>query len=249
VNEITPQAIREIAGFTARVEGWLTLEEGILLYQLARACTGRGVIVEIGSYKGKSTIWLAKGSLAGAGVKVYAVDPHTGSAEHRQGDQAIWTYEEFFANLRRAGVDAVVQPLVATSAEAASVLNLPVELVFIDGDHQYEMVRQDFDLWFPKLVEGGYLLLHDTIRWDGPRRVARESIYRSAVFRQVGFVHSITYGQKVRRNAAADRLRQRYLLVLHTVYDWLTCIRVPTPLKQAAKSIFAGLQGTTKPFG
>jgi predicted O-methyltransferase YrrM len=233
---------QELLALTASIEGWLTVEEGELLYQLARACNGEGVIVEIGSFKGKSTIWLAKGSLGGAGVRVYAVDPHTGSAEHRQGEQPVWTYDEFVTNLLRAGVESVVEPVVATSAEAAAHFDQPVEMLFIDGDHRYEMVRQDFDLWFPKLVEGGCLLMHDTIRWAGPRRVARESIYRSKNFRHVGFVHSITFGQKVIENAPADRWRNRYLLLLHTLYDRLSYVPVPPSIKRVAKAIFARLQ-------
>lgn len=233
----------QVTALTETVEGWLTHEEGALLYRLARRCTGRGVIVEIGSFKGKSTIWLAKGSEAGAGVPVYAIDPHTGSEEHQAtaGGQ-VWTYEEFLVNLRRARAEELVHPLVTTSAQAATSFHLPVELLFIDGDHRYEAVRQDFDLWFPKLIEGGYLLMHDTIRWDGPRRVARESLYRSRHFRRVGFVHSISFGQKVACNAPADRLRSGYVLLLHTVYDRLSYIRVPLMLKQAAKAIFARLQ-------
>jgi len=242
LSPIPPDVRQELLALTAGVEGWLTVEEGELLYRMARACTGRGAIVEIGSFKGKSTIWLAKGSLAGAGAKVVAIDPHTGSAEHRQGDQPVWTYNEFLANLRRAGVEQAVMPIGATSAEAAARFDQLVELLFIDGDHRYEMVRQDFDLWFPKLLEGGYLLMHDTIRWEGPRRVARESIYRSWSFRNVGFVHSITFGQKVAQNTAADRRRNRYLLLLHIVYDHLSTVRVPPALKRVAKAIFTRLQ-------
>jgi predicted O-methyltransferase YrrM len=239
---LSPDVRQELLALTAGVEGWLTVEEGELLYRLARACTGEGVIVEIGSFKGKSTIWLARGSLAGARTRVVAIDPHTGSTEHRHDGAPVWTYDEFLANLHRAGVEEVVRPVVATSAEAAAHFDQPVELLFIDGDHRYEMVRQDFDLWFPKLMEGGYLLMHDTIRWAGPRRVARESIYRSRNFRHVGFVHSITFGQKVAENTPADRWRNRYLLLLHTVYDRLSYVPVPPAIKRVAKAIFARLQ-------
>lgn len=239
---LSPDVRQELLALTAGVEGWLTVEEGELLYRLARACTGEGVIVEIGSFKGKSTIWLARGSLAGVRTRVVAIDPHTGSTEHRHDGAPVWTYDEFLANLHRSGVEEVVRPVVATSAEAAAHFDQPVELLFIDGDHRYEMVRQDFDLWFPKLMEGGYLLMHDTIRWAGPRRVARESIYRSRNFRHVGFVHSITFGQKVAENTPADRWRNRYLLLLHTVYDRLSYVPVPPVIKRVAKAIFARLQ-------
>lgn len=239
---LDPETRQELLALTERVEGWLTVEEGELLYRLARACTGRGVIVEIGSFHGKSTIWLAKGSLAGTGARVFAIDPHTGSPEHRQGHRAVWTFDQFLANLRRAGVEEIVTPLLTTSAEAARCFRQPVELLFIDGDHRYSMVRQDFDLWFPQLLEGGYLLMHDTIRWEGPRRVARESIYRSPHFRHVGFVHSITFGQKWAQHTLSDRWRNRYLLLLHTVYDLLSTVHVSPSLKRAAKALFTRLQ-------
>lgn len=58
------------------IEGWLADVEGALLYSLARKCNANGVIVEIGSWKGKSTIFIAKGSEAGQRVRVYAIDPH-----------------------------------------------------------------------------------------------------------------------------------------------------------------------------
>jgi predicted O-methyltransferase YrrM len=62
------------------VPGWLTDAEGELLFNLAKSCSGKGVIVEIGSWKGKSTIWMARGSQAGHGVKIYAIDPHEGDS-------------------------------------------------------------------------------------------------------------------------------------------------------------------------
>src|SRR5204862_2126445 len=70
VSDETVAIERRVAG----IGGWLTPKEGRLLYELARGCTGRGVIVEIGSWKGKSTIWLASGSRRGPGVFVYAID-------------------------------------------------------------------------------------------------------------------------------------------------------------------------------
>src|SRR5439155_4201038 len=80
------------------VPGWLSDEEATALYELAKACTGRGVIVEIGSFKGRSTICLGLGSQAGRGVPIYAIDPGHG-----------WKrFAEFQANIRRAGIEALV---------------------------------------------------------------------------------------------------------------------------------------------
>src|SRR6266568_7791612 len=102
-------------GFTERVKpliadvpGWLTDEEGEALYDLAQRCTGRGVIVEIGSWKGKSTICLGLGSRAGNGVRIFAIDPH---ASYRFGD--------FKTNVERAGIADLVTPVPSLSQPAA----------------------------------------------------------------------------------------------------------------------------------
>ena len=92
----------EIRELTADVDGWLIEGEGKLFYHTARRCTGEGAIVEIGSWKGKSTIWLGKGSKAGNGVRTYAIDPHTGSPEHQEMEQQP-SFEEFERNIARIG--------------------------------------------------------------------------------------------------------------------------------------------------
>jgi len=194
------------------IDGWLTEKEGNLLHKLAK--NSRGAIVEIGSWKGKSTIELAKGSKAGNNAKIYAIDPHTGSQMQKQRFGKIWTFDEFKKNIKNAGVDDVIVPLVKTSKEAARNFDKPVQLIFIDGDHDYEMVKLDFDLWYPKVSEGGIMALHDTVGWSGPQKVAEESLYKSRNFRNVRFVDSITYAEKVSENSAIDRLGNRFSLFL-----------------------------------
>lgn len=191
----------------------ITDAEGILLYTIAKACTGKGVIVEIGSWTGRSTIWLGKGSKAGNKVKVYAIDPHTGGA----------TYPEFKNNIKMAGLDDIVVPIVKTSEEAEKGWNIPVELLWIDGSHKYDAVKLDFDKWTPHLVNDGTIAVHDTIfRCDpGPKRVVRNNVYRSRNFVVTGMVTSITYAQKVRSNTRKDRLKNRRLLLTRDVYEFL----------------------------
>ena len=209
----------QILEMTRPVEGWLFNAEGALLYDLAQQCTGRGVIVEIGSWKGKSTIWLAKGTEAGSRVKVYAIDPHTGSEEHQNQQQQVWTFDEFKRNIAMAKVSDLVCPILKTSTAAASDFSQPVELVFIDGAHDYASVKQDFELWFPKVVEGGTIAFHDTSGWEGPKRVVTESVFKSPHFKQVRFVFSITCGRKVTQNTLGDRIRNRFLLLAKNLHD------------------------------
>ncbi len=172
------------------VPGWLSDEEGEALYELARACSGRGVIVEIGSWKGKSTICLGLGSRAGNGVRIFAVDPH---ADYRHG--------EFKDNIERAGIADLVTPVKGLSQEVAEGFHEPIELLFVDGSHEESLVREDFDKWVPKVVDGGIVAFHDTTWHDGPRKVVAEKIFGSRQFKDVRFViGSTTVARKVAEN-------------------------------------------------
>ena len=202
---------RTVKPLIADVPGWLTDEEGEALYDLARRCEGRGMIVEIGSWKGKSTICLGRGSRAGNGIRIYAIDPH---ADYRFGD--------FKANVERAGVADLVTPIASLSQAAADDFHEPIELLFVDGSHEEELVREDFDKWIPKVVDGGWVAFHDTTWTPGPRRVVGERVYRSHEFADVRFVlGSLTVARKVAANTLADRARARYVLGVKTAF-WLT---------------------------
>ena len=201
----------------ADVPGWLTDEEGEALYELARSCTGRGVIVEIGSWKGKSTICLGLGSRAGHGLRIFAVDPH---ADYRFGD--------FNANVERAGIADLVTPVPSLSQDAAPRFDEPIELLFVDGSHVEADVRRDFDQWVPKVVDGGWVAFHDTTWTEGPRRVVGERVYRSRTFKDVRFVAgSMTVARKTAANTLTDRVNARYALAVKTGF-WLAS----TPLKK-----------------
>lgn len=205
--------VEEALKIAEGAHGFLTRSEGKLLFNLAKSCTGRGVIVEIGSWKGKSTIWLAKGSQAGPRVKVYAVDPHSDTAVHRLRSEP-GTFDEFQSNISRAGVADLVSPVVATSVDAAANFNEPIEMIFIDGDHEYEAVKQDFKLWYPKVIDGGVMAFHDTTAsiWEGPKIFVAERVYRSRDFRGVSFAGSITFAKKVKANTGGQRIRNRLAL-------------------------------------
>ena len=235
--------IESVKKATDSIDGWLTDNEGEFLYNAAKNCRGRGVIVEIGSWKGKSTVWLAKGSKAGNNVKVYAIDPHTGSSEHKRGGSRVWTFAEFKQNIRRANVEDAVVPIIRTSEDAAhDWKEKPVELLWIDGAHDYEIVKLDFDLWFPYLIEGGSIAFHDTIGWPGPRRLVKEKVYHSHNFADVGFIDSLSYACKVRTNSFAQRLRNHWVLFLKDVYELGLCFHLPRPIKKLGKGVVSILQ-------
>ena len=228
-----PTALRErLAG----IEGWLSDEESATLYDLARRCTGRGVIVEIGSFKGRSTVSLALGTREGASLPIFAIDPHRGPS-----------YEEFRENIRRAGVeDQVTQVRQASQEALAAIGDHPIELLFIDGNHTYDMVLQDFALFVPRVVEGGWVAMHDTISsFPGSKRVAEQLMYRSHNFTGVRFVPStMTVGRKVGANSAADRLRNRASLAVKQTAELALPVRrrIPPPLQRASRRLVGWLQ-------
>lgn len=235
--------IESVRKATDSIDGWLTDAEGEFLYNSARSCKGKGLIVEIGSWRGKSTIWLARGSKAGNNVKVYAIDPHMGSSEHKRRGRRVWTFAEFKQNIRRADVEDVVVPIIGTSEDAAHDWDgKPVELLWIDGAHEYEIVKLDFDLWFPYLIEGGVIALHDTIGWPGPRRLVEEKVYHSHNFANVGFIDSLSYACKVRANSLAQRLRSRWVFFLKDICELGLGFHLPEPIKKLAKRIVKFLQ-------
>ena len=220
----------EVGRLVKDVDGWFTDKEGMLLYNLAKRCTGRGVIVEIGSWKGKSTIWLAQGSKAGKKVKVYAIDPHIGSPPLKPNGEEIWTFDEFKRNITAAGADDIISPIVKTSEEAVREVTEPVELIFIDGDHTYEGVKKDFELWYPKVVPGGFMVFHDSIILPGPKRVVGEHLFKSKNFKDVSFVKATTFGEKTQENTPPNRLRNRCMLLCKDIYE-IVCITKITLVK------------------
>jgi MMP 1-O-methyltransferase len=222
----------------ADVPGWLTDEEGEALYELARACTGKGVIVEIGSWKGKSTVCLGLGSQAGAAVPVYAIDPH---ADYRFGD--------FKTNIERAGIAELVRPVPSLSQAAADGFDEPIELLFVDGSHEYDLVLEDFERWVPKVVDGGWVAFHDTTWTRGPRKVVGSAVYRSRRFKDVRFVvGSTTVGRKVEENTVLDRAHSRYVLGVKTAF-WLGSSALkkqrrllPKPVERLGRRVLRAIQ-------
>ncbi len=207
-----------------KLPGMLTYEEIDFLYRLGQINHCQGVIVEIGSWKGKSTIALARGASKAHSEKIYAIDPHAIQPEEGYSEN---TEAEFLANIKQAGVDGGVVPMIMTSEEAARGWNKPIRLLWIDGDHRYEPASLDFKLWEPFVVEGGIIAMHDTIRKKGPRRVLWENVFLSHRFQEIAIVDNITAAKKVRKASMLARLRTLSTIVLRALYIAARKSRVP----------------------
>lgn len=182
---------KKLIAFVDTLPGWLTVPEGTFLENAAKTTKKLdGVIVEIGSFCGKSAIWLSQGRST-----VYAIDPHKGNVG--DGEKYPPTYEMFVDNLKKANVDEYVMPLVKTSEKAAKGWKKKIKVLFIDGLHDLKNANQDFTLWSKHVVDGGIVAVHDSHkRWCGSETMALRKIVLSPKFNKIGTVDSITYGVK-----------------------------------------------------
>ena len=188
--------LNEIKQLTAEIEGWLSNAEGELLYLLAKEVPSGQAIVELGSWKGKSTVWLDKGAQSGQGNTVYSIDPHRGSETHvSEGEED--TYGRFLNNPTKAGVKEIVVPLVAASHQVAKGWQKEVGLLWIDASHRYEGVKRDFLSWKPHLASAAVVVFHDCNQ-PGPARVVDEYVDSSSDFTTLVEVDTIKVARKCR---------------------------------------------------
>ena len=174
------------------VKGFLAVDEAEALYNAASDVAGRGPVLEIGSYCGKSTICLGLACAERDSV-VYALDHHRGSEEHQRGEMfhdpelfdegadEVDTFREFRHNIRAAGVEQVVVPVVAGSELASKAWQTPLAMVFIDGGHSLDAALTDYRCWSGHLLRGGILAIHDVFPDAHAGGQAPYAIYQMAL--------------------------------------------------------------------
>jgi predicted O-methyltransferase YrrM len=172
--------------------GFMPAAEGLALYQAAADYASVGPIAEIGSYCGKSTIYLAAAAGA-AGQLVVTVDHHRGSEEIQPGwefhdpelvDPATGRMDSlpfFRATLAAAGLEDHVVAVIGTSADVARLWRTPLGLLFIDGGHSEHNVVADYEGWAPWLAIGGGLAFHDVFPDPADGGQAPYLVYRRAL--------------------------------------------------------------------
>ena len=202
-----------------RVRGWLRLPDAHFLYDAARTGRGEGVIVEIGSAFGRSTIFLARGSMDAGRERVIAIDPHTGF-ELNSPDSSS-PRAEFEANLTAHGVRHHVDLIPTTShAAAQDEVAQPIRLLFIDGLHDYEAVALDIADWVPRVVPDGIILFDDYVNPDprfGVRRAVDELVASGLVEPKLHTAFNLTWTHRLDtvRIPPADKGRTRTSSVDH----------------------------------
>jgi MMP 1-O-methyltransferase len=193
-------------------KGFMPVEEGVALYETAAQYAGLGPVAEIGTYCGKSTIYLAAAA-SQAGQVVVTVDHHRGSEEIQPG----WEHHDpelvdpktgrmdslrfFRANLAAAGLEEHVIAVVGTSAQVSRLWRTPLGMLFIDGGHGEVHVVADYEGWAPWVAHGGALAFHDVFPdpADGgqaPYRVYRRAL-ESGAFKEASVTGSLRVLQRV----------------------------------------------------
>ncbi|MBL6690853.1 MAG: class I SAM-dependent methyltransferase [Pseudomonadales bacterium] len=174
------------------VKGFLDPDEGRALYEYCLVAAEVGPCLEVGSYCGKSSVYLGEACRT-ASVTLFAVDHHRGSEEHQPGeeyhDAALYdesaglmdSFREFRSTMRKANLEDVVVPIVAPSLVAAQDWRTPLGMVFIDGGHSLEAAMIDYRSWVTHIVPGGVLAIHDIFPESAEGGQAPYEIFRLAL--------------------------------------------------------------------
>jgi len=198
---------------TRGVPGHLMENEARFLGLLAACVPAKGAIVEIGSFKGRSTVMLGKvASHYGCGP-IVSIDPHDSPILlDRDANPKASSYDDFQSNVRGAGLSNEVESHVARSEEVAKTWTRPIRILWIDGDHSYRGAKNDLDGFLPHLAPHGVVAFHDALNvFPGPLRVFVEDVLRSERFGAAGFVHSIAWAQYRPEDGAAFRAQRSSL--------------------------------------
>ena len=204
-----PDKLRQAA---EAARGFMPPDEGLALYQTAADYAHVGPIAEIGTYCGKSTIYLAAAA-GSAGQLVVTVDHHRGSEEIQPGwehhdaelvDPATGRMDSlpfFRSALAAAGLEEHVVAVIGTSTDVARLWRTPLGMLFIDGGHSEQLVVADYEGWAPWVAPGGALAFHDIFSdpadgGQGPYRVYLRAL-NSGAFKEVSGTGSLRVLERV----------------------------------------------------
>ena len=195
----------------AGVEGWLSDDQARRLWQRARSAER---IVEIGSYRGRSAIVMARAARDGA--ELVAIDPHAGNDRgpreiEGSADEGESDFRAFRANLERAGVGGRVRHVRLPSRDALDAVEGELDVLYVDGAHRYEPARDDLRRWGRRVRPGGHMLVHDSFSSLGVTLAIMRLLVAGGEFRYLGRAGSLAEyvrERMSRRQRVANALRQ-----------------------------------------
>ncbi len=154
------------------IPGFMHPDEGRELYAAALSAAPSGPLLEIGTYCGKSSVYIGT-ACRRVGSVLFTVDHHRGSEENQPGwdyhDAALWdadagaldTLPQLRRTLRASGLEGTVIPIIGHSGTVGRYWQSPLSMLFIDGGHTSEAALTDYRVWAPKVQPGGILAIHD----------------------------------------------------------------------------------------
>jgi predicted O-methyltransferase YrrM len=227
-------------GAIGDVEGWLSEDQARRLWNAARQLTPPGQIVEIGSFRGRSTIVLSRA--VADGIQIVAIDPHAGGDRGPQeiapeAERGNSDHELFNANLQRAGVNGRVRHVRRMSDEAHVDVDGPIDLLYVDGAHRYQPARDDIAAWGARVPLGGTLLVHDAYNAIGVMLAQLHLLFFSGRWRYVGRSRSLAQYRREDLAAGprvANALRQA-LQVPYFVRNGLIKVALVARLRPVAR--------------
>ena len=172
--------------------GFMPEDEGLALYEAGLQVARVGPLLEIGSYCGKSAVYLGAAAQE-IGTVLYSIDHHRGSEEQQPGEEfhdprlvdaetgRIDTLPLFRKTMARAGLEHNVIAIVGDSPTIARHWSTPLGYIFIDGGHSEEAVQSDYEGWTPSLLTGGLLAIHDVFEDPADGGQAPFHVYRRAI--------------------------------------------------------------------
>jgi len=178
-------------GFFNKTEGMISLDEANLLYELAKDVT-ENCIVEVGSYRGRSTVALGRGSLDGSRAPVFAIDPHEEFRGILGGKFGPSDRGAFYKAMLDTFCYRVVRLINLSSEMVAPTWDKKISLLWVDGDHSYEGVKRDFYCWLPHLAEEALISFDDSTNPElGPHKLIHELVI-SGKFKKTRKVGKVT---------------------------------------------------------
>lgn len=235
----------EILRMVDGVDGWMSPDQAHALFDAASACHSGDQILEIGSFRGRSTIVLA--SAAAEGVTIIAIDPHAGNDRGPQEfdgfvEEAAGDHSIFLANLANAGVGNRVQHVRAMSNLAHDQVAGDIAVLYIDGAHRYRPALQDIREWGARVRPGGTLLIHDSFSSIGVTGAIITTLMFGSRFRYVDRARSMTIyhadldgGGRSRATNAARQLAQLPWFVKNVVLKVLLSAGLGKLLKRIGR--------------
>ena len=193
--------VEKLGQMSLSVPGMVTPEAGKFLYSLCYMQDLKGDVVEIGSWQGRSTIFLATAAKESGNGDFYAIDHFKGNIgkedSYAVGGSLDNLKDNFNQNISNFGLSNVVHLLDMTNTEASKhVKDKTIRLLFVDGDHTKNGVRKDIELFFPKLKKGSIVIFDDYFEGFPGLIEAIDELFEGYSFERV-FYHEHTLVVKI----------------------------------------------------